>query len=44
MLVELAIALFNETYCPLKSGRYFNQPQGLAKIFPAIEQVKAVTT
>jgi heme-degrading monooxygenase HmoA len=39
-----AIALFNETYRPLKSGKYFNQPQGLAKIFPAIEPVKAVTT
>ena len=31
-----AIAVFNETYRPLRSGRYFNEPQGLAKIYPAI--------
>ena len=31
-----AIATFNETYRPLRSGRYFNEPQGLAKIYPAI--------
>lgn len=31
-----AISLFNETYRPLRSGRYFNEPQGLAKIYPAI--------
>ena len=31
-----AIAVFNETYSPLKSGRYLNEPQGLAKIYPAI--------
>lgn len=31
-----AITLFNEMYSPLKSGKYFNEPQGLAKIYPAI--------
>ena len=31
-----AIAVYNETYRPLRSGRYFNEPQGLAKIYPAI--------
>ena len=31
-----AIALFNETHRPLRSGRYFNEPQGLAKIYPAV--------
>ena len=36
-----AIALFNETYRPLKSGMYFNDPQGLAKIYPAIERNSA---
>ena len=30
-----AIALFNETYSPLRSGMYLNEPQGLAKIYPA---------
>ena len=35
-----AIAVFNETYSPVGSGRYFNEPQGLAKIYPAIEQAK----
>jgi hypothetical protein len=34
---QQAIALFNETYRPLRSGKYFNEPQGLAKIYPAIE-------
>lgn len=29
-----AIAVFNETYRPLRSGKYFNEPQGLAKIYP----------
>lgn len=37
-----AIAVFNETYRPIKSGRYFNEPQGLAKIYPAINKIKAV--
>lgn len=37
-----AIAVFNETYRPLRSGRYLNEPQGLAKIYPAIDPVKAV--
>ena len=37
-----AIAVFNETYRPIKSGRYYNEPQGLAKIYPAIEPIKAV--
>ncbi len=32
-----AIAIFNETYRPLGSGRYFNEPQGLAKIYPALK-------
>lgn len=31
-----AIAVFNETYHPLRSGKYFNEPQGLAKIYPAL--------
>ena len=31
-----AIALFNEMYRPLRSGKYFNEPQGLAKIYPAV--------
>ena len=31
-----AIALFNETYRPLRSGMYLNEPQGLAKIYPAV--------
>ena len=31
-----AIALFNETYRPLRSGIYLNEPQGLAKIYPAV--------
>ena len=31
-----AIAVFNETYRPLRSGTYFNEPQSLAKIYPAI--------
>ena len=35
---EKAIAVFNETYSPLRSGRYFNEPQGLAKIYPAIAE------
>jgi heme-degrading monooxygenase HmoA len=34
-----AIAVFNETYRPLRSGRYFNEPQGLAKIYPAIDKL-----
>ena len=33
-----AISLFNETYRPLRSGRYFNEPQGLAKIYSAIDK------
>lgn len=37
-----AIALFNETYSPLRSGMYFNKPQGLAKIYPAIAKSKAL--
>jgi heme-degrading monooxygenase HmoA len=37
---QQAIALFNETYRPLRTGRYFNEPQGLAKIYPAIEYAK----
>jgi heme-degrading monooxygenase HmoA len=44
-IIELdhqAIAMFNETYRPLRSGRYFNEPQGLAKIYPALEQTKVV--
>ncbi|WP_019509021.1 monooxygenase family protein [Pleurocapsa sp. PCC 7319] len=39
---QKAIAVFNETYRPLRSGRYFNEPQGLAKIYPAIAQAKAI--
>ena len=31
-----AIAVFNEIYRPVRSGKYFNEPQGLAKIYPAI--------
>ena len=31
-----AIATFNETYRPLRSGKYFNEPQGLAKVYPAL--------
>ena len=38
-----AIAVFNETYRPLRSGRYFNEPQGLAKIYPAIDTATAKT-
>ena len=33
-----SIAVFNETYRPLRSGRYFNEPQGLAKIYPRLER------
>lgn len=29
-----AIAVFNEIYRPVRSGKYFNEPQGLAKIYP----------
>ena len=39
---QKAIAIFNETYRPIRSGRYFNEPQGLAKIYPAIEPAKAM--
>ena len=35
-----AIALNNETYCPLRSGKYVNEPNGLAKIYPAIQKSK----
>jgi heme-degrading monooxygenase HmoA len=28
-----AIAVFNETHRPLRSGKYMNEPQGLAKIY-----------
>ncbi|MEL6928523.1 MAG: DUF4188 domain-containing protein [Cyanobacteria bacterium J06600_6] len=31
-----AISLFNEVHRPTVSGRYFNEPQGLAKIYPAV--------
>ena len=31
-----AIAVFNETYRPVSSGKYFNEPQGLAKIYPPV--------
>ena len=41
---QKAIAVFNETYRPLRSGRYFNEPQGLAKIYPAIKQTQAVAS
>jgi hypothetical protein len=34
-----AIAVFNETYRPLRSGRYFNEPQGLAKIYPTLNKL-----
>lgn len=33
-----AIAVFNETYRPQRSGRYLNKLQGLAKIYPAIDK------
>ena len=33
-----AIAVYNETYRPLRSGQYLNKPQGLAKIYPAIDR------
>ena len=33
-----AIALYNETYRPIHSGKYFNEPNGLAKIYPAIQK------
>lgn len=36
-----AIAVFNETYRPLRSGQYLNEPQGLAKIYPAIAIAKS---
>ena len=36
-----AIAVFNETYRPLRSGQYLNEPQGLAKIYPAIVLTKS---
>lgn len=38
-----AIAVFNEIYRPVRSGKYFNEPQGLAKMYPAIEQRKTVS-
>ena len=31
-----AIAVFNEIYRPVRSGKYLNEPQGLAKIYPAV--------
>jgi heme-degrading monooxygenase HmoA len=34
-----AIAVFNETHRPLRSGKYINEPQGLAKIYPMQEQL-----
>ena len=36
-----AIAVFNETYRPLRSGQYLNEPQGLAKIYSAIALAKS---
>lgn len=36
-----AIAVFNETYRPLHSGKYFNEPQGLAKIYPHSQPLTA---
>jgi heme-degrading monooxygenase HmoA len=36
---QKAIAVFNETHRPLRSGRYFNEPQGLAKIYPVLEKL-----
>jgi heme-degrading monooxygenase HmoA len=34
-----AISVFNETYRPVRSGRYFNEPQGLAKIYPMLDKL-----
>lgn len=31
-----SVAFFNEIYSLLRSGKHFNEPQGLAKIYPAI--------
>ena len=33
-----AIALYNEAYRPLRGGKYLNEPNGLAKIYPAIQE------
>jgi heme-degrading monooxygenase HmoA len=33
-----AIAVFNETHRPLRSGKYVNEPQGLAKIYPILNK------
>lgn len=34
-----AIAVFNETHRPLRSGKYINEPQGLAKIYPILDKL-----
>ncbi len=39
-----AISVFNEIYRPIRSGRYFSEPQGLAKIYAAIKSTKVTTT
>jgi hypothetical protein len=36
-----ALAMYNETYRPLSSGKYLNEPQGLAKIYPALKPIGA---
>lgn len=32
-----AISVYNETYCPLRSGKYFQKPHGLAKMYRHVE-------
>jgi heme-degrading monooxygenase HmoA len=36
-----SISVFNETYRPVRSGKYFNEPQGLAKIYPMLDKSTA---
>ena len=33
-----AIALYNETYRPLRGGKYLNEPNGLARIYPPVQK------
>ena len=34
-----SLCLYNETYTPLKSGKYINEPQGMATIYAPSQQL-----
>lgn len=36
-----SLCLYNETYSPLRSGKYINEPQGMATIYGQLPQVGA---